>query len=305
MKHLQSIKINTESSEEILPDFVADFPYIATCAELDRYADGLTPWHWHRPVELFYIKSGCLEYSTPGGKWVFPAGSGGFINSNVLHMSSPGKQKDGNIQLLHIFEPSFIAGEHGSLIEKKYILPLTAASGVEVIQLFPDEPAHADILQAVQTAFAIDEDAWGYELKLRESLTDIWLKLFELIRPNMKQDDGRAGDAKIKKMMIYIHEHYQEPISIEKLAQAVPVSKRACFRLFQENLHMTPVEYIRSYRLQKACQLLMQNSESITQIAYLCGLGSSSYFGKVFREKYQCTPVEYRRRWHDHDNFVR
>lgn len=182
---------------------------------------------------------------------------------------------------------------------------MTAASGVEVIQLFPDEPAHADILQAVQTAFAIDEDAWGYELKLRESLTDIWLKLFELIRPNMKQDDGRAGDAKIKKMMIYIHEHYQEPISIEKLAQAVPVSKRACFRLFQENLHMTPVEYIRSYRLQKACQLLMQNSESITQIAYLCGLGSSSYFGKVFREKYQCTPVEYRRRWHDHDNFVR
>ena len=72
-----------------------------------------------------------------------------------------------------------------------------------------------------------------------------------------------------------------------------------CFRLFRETLHMTPIEYIRSYRLQKACQMLANTKDTITQIAYNCGLGSSSHFGKTFREVYHCTPLEYRRNWHD------
>ena len=62
---------------------------------------------------------------------------------------------------------------------------------------------------------------------------------------------------------------------------------------------MTPVEYIRNYRLQKACYLLAESEDAITQIAYSCGLGSSSYFGKTFREKFGCSPLEYRRRWNN------
>ena len=56
-----------------------------TCAELDKYVGKSVPWHWHKAVELFYMESGALEYHTPKGKLVFPAGSGGFVNSNVLH----------------------------------------------------------------------------------------------------------------------------------------------------------------------------------------------------------------------------
>ena len=101
--------------------------------------------------------------------------------------------------------------------------------------------------------------------------------------------------------MVYVHEHYRQPISIDALAQSAHVSRRVCFRLFQEKLHMTPVAYIREYRLQKACQMLVQTQQSVTQIAYDCGLGSSSYFGKQFREYAGCTPQEYRRVWHDRD----
>lgn len=300
IKHLQSIRINENSREEILPDFIPEFPYISTYAELDRYPEDFAPWHWHRPVELFFIKSGQLEYTLPSGKWVFPAGSGGFINSNVLHTSSFLKQKGYNIQLLHIFDPSLISGEAGSLIEAKYILPLTA-SGIEIIPLFPEDPAQADILQKILDAFALDGTQWGYELRLRGILTDIWLKLLELSASERKTDKSMDGDEKIKKLMVYIHEHYQQEISIEELSKAVPVSRRTCFRLFQDNLHVTPTEYIRSYRLLKACRLLARSNESITQIACSCHLGSASYFGKTFREAYQCTPSEYRRRWHDHD----
>ena len=300
MKHLQSIAILDNSKEELLPDFAPDFPYIASCAELDKYAGMQVPWHWHRVVELFYIRSGTLEYTTPNGQFVFPAGSGGFVNSNVLHSSRIRRSGEETVQLLHLFDPSFLAGEHGSRIEAKYILPLTTASAVEIIPLHPENPEQAELLEDIKQAFSLSEQDWGYELKLRESLTNIWLKLFQLAGPvmNEKQTRGRTDDL-IKMLMVYVHENYQHPISIEQLADSAHVSKRVCFRIFRDNLHMTPVEYIREYRLQKACQMLAKTNVSITEIASGCGLGSSSYFGKTFRERFGCTPAAYRKEWHN------
>lgn len=306
MKSVHSIELNEGSKEERLPGFEPEFPYIATCAELDKYVEPFVPWHWHRAVELFYLKSGCLEYTTPHGKWIFPAGSGGMVNSNVLHTSSFQRSGNRDMQLLHLFDPSFLSGEHGSILETKYILPLTTAPGVEMIALYPDDPDQAQILDQIRQAFALSEQEWGYEFKLREALSRIWLKCLELSRPAIESGaGGREADDKIKMLMVYIHEHFREPISVDQLAGAAHISKRACFRLFRENLHMTPVEYIRSYRLQEACQMLTKTKEPITQIAYSCGLGSSSYFGQIFREQFGCTPAQYRKKWQDRDSFRR
>ena len=305
MKNIQGIELNDSSKEELLPDFTPDFPYIATRAELDKYADPFVPWHWHGAVELFYIQSGSLEYTTPKGKWLFPTGSGGFVNSNVLHTTSFRAASGSNIQLLHLFDPSFLAGEHGSRMEAKYILPLTAAPGLELIPLSPAEPGQAEILEEILQAFSLSEQEWGYEFRLREALIHIWLKLFDLARPAMEQGiTGSTSDDQIKLLMVYIYEHYGEPISVEQLAQAAHISKRACFRLFQDTLHMTPVEYIRSYRMQKACRMLLKTKESITRIAYDCGFGTSSYFGKIFRGQFGCSPAEYRKFWQDRDNHL-
>lgn len=302
MKYIRGIDIRPDNREEILPGFSPDFPYIATYAEMDKYIEPRTPWHWHRTVELFYLQSGTLEYTTPRGKWVFQAGTGGFLNSNVLHASRVIPSGDGTIQLLHLFDPVLLSGEQGSRMEAKYILPVTA-SEVEMLPLDPNIPEQAVILREIRQAFDISGQEWGDEFRLREALTGIWLKLFELIRPQLdREQNGRDSDDKIKTLMVYIHEHYREPISVDQLAEAVHVSRRACFRLFQENLHMTPVEYMRSFRLQKACQLLAKTREPITEIAYSCGLGSSSYFGKVFREQFGCTPAQFRSKWHDRDS---
>ena len=302
MKLLKAIDIQSENKEEILPGFSGDFPYIASRAELDRYITLGAPWHWHRTIELFYVESGSLEYTTPHGKWIFPAGSGGMVNANVLHTSCVKPSDIPNVQLLHQIDPVFLAGSHGSRMEAKYILPTTSAPALEMIALYPGNPAHDAILKDIRQAFEISDQEWGYEFKLRETLTYIWLKLFELARPVMdvKQGAGKT-DELMKALMVYVHENYPQTISVDQLADSVNISKRVCFRIFQDNLHMTPVEYIREYRLQKACQMLAEGNTPITQIAYCCGLGSSSYFGKTFRERFGCTPAQYRKIWHDSD----
>ena len=106
---------------------------------------------------------------------------------------------------------------------------------------------------------------------------------------------------KVKLMMVYIHEHFAEKISIPELAAAAFLSERECFRIFHDCLHMTPVEYMKNYRLQAACQMLAKGQEPVTSISHACGLGSSSYFGKVFREYMGCTPMEYRCKWQNND----
>lgn len=302
MKNISTIEFHTGSKEERLPGFAPDFPCIASCVDLDHYPGRFCPWHWHKSVELFYMKSGSLEYSTPGGKMIFPAGSGGMVNSNVLHMTKALGDREKNIQLLHIFDPVLIAGEQGSRIAQKYVLPIVTAKQPEIIALHPQNPRHAGILALIRDSFSLSEQDFGYELKLREALSKIWLSLFSIAETAPQESKNAAhADDKIKTMMIFIHEHFGEKITVSQLSEAAFCSERECFRSFQECLHMSPAAYMKSYRLQMACQKLSQSSESITEISHACGLGSSSYFGKVFREQFGCTPLEYRRKWQDRD----
>ena len=111
MKNIHEIAFHPGSREELLPDFAADFPYIASRAEMDCYIGRSAPWHWHKAVEIFYMESGSLTYYTPGGAMYFPTGSGGMINSNVLHMTKAMSRTEENVPLLHLFDPSLIAGE--------------------------------------------------------------------------------------------------------------------------------------------------------------------------------------------------
>ena len=295
-----TIEFHHGSKEELLPDFASDFPYIASRVGFDNYESNFVPWHWHKAVELFYMQSGALEYYTPKGKMIFPAGSGGLVNANVLHMTRP--HPEGAVQLLHIFDTSFIAGEQGCRMEQRYIMPIIATPQLELIALYPDHPKQAQLLHTIRESFTLSENEFGYEMKLRAVLSDIWLHILTMSRPLLEEkgDSSKIND-KVKLMMVYIHEHYAEKLSIAEIAAAAFSSERECFRAFHDCLHMTPVEYVMSYRLQMACHMLAKGRETVTGISHACGLGSSSYFGKVFREQIGCTPIEYRRKWQDTD----
>ena len=161
MQIIHSIQLHSGSNEENLPGFTPEFPYIASRAELDHYREFFVPWHWHKAVELFYMESGEIRYHTPGGTEVFPAGTGGMVNSNVLHMTEMFSRTEENVQYLHIFDPVLIAGAYGNLIEKKYVTPLAAASQLELIRLTPDIPEQAEILTMIRQAFRLDENEFG------------------------------------------------------------------------------------------------------------------------------------------------
>lgn len=297
---VQNITLN-DSKEETLPSFAADFPYIATCAELDKYLFPVVPWHWHPTVELFYMKSGTLEYKTPGGTWVFPAGSGGYVNVNVLHSSRIVSSNGETVQLLHLFSPDFLSDGYGKRIDSTFIRPF-CNSGIEMIPLSPENPKEADILNKIEKAFQLSENELGYELLLRQSLSEIWLSLFALVQKELlTQRRHNESDAAIKTMLSYIHSNFCEEIKVDDIAASAHISKRACFRLFREHLQTSPLEYLTEYRLRRACVMLQETSRLVTEIAFDCGFGSGNYLSTLFRSHFSCTPTQYRKDWHDRD----
>lgn len=302
MQIIHSIQLHSGTNEENLPGFTPEFPYIASRAELDHYRDFFVPWHWHKAVELFYMESGEIRYHTPNGTAVFPADSGGMVNSNVLHMTEMLSRTEKNVQYLHIFGPVLIAGAYGSLIEEKYVTPFISASQFKLIRLTPNEPGQAEILSMIRQAFRLDENEFGYEVRLREALSQIWLKLLQ-VSPALQSEatSDRKTDDKIKTMIIYIRDHISEKISVRDLANSAFLSERECYRVFQSCLHTTPTEYVTSCRLQMACRMLAETRNSVTAVGHACGLGSSSYFGKTFKDHTGYTPLEYRRKWQDND----
>ena len=301
MRIVHNLEFQTGSKEEKLPYDTPDFPYLASRAELDFYREPFVPWHWHNAIELFYMESGELNYYTPHKNIVFPAGSAGMVNANVLHKTQIQTRTGDNIQLLHIFDPLLLAGTRGSLMEQKYISPIVTSSQIELIALSPDEPAQAAVIESIRAAFSLSEEEFGYEFRIRDALSRIWIELFQICAPLMKEKPQAKNITtdKVKSMMVYIHEHFAEKMTIQELASAVFLSERECYRVFQNHLHMTPVDYIKSYRVQIACQMLAKSQMPVTEVGSACGMENPSYFGKVFREATGYTPRQYRRKWQD------
>lgn len=294
----EQVEFYPGSREERLPGVPPQFPHIASHVVLQTGA----AWHWHRSFELFYVESGLVEYGTPHTQRRFRAGSGGLVNSNVLHHTQCAAP--GAVQRLHLFEPELLAGIPGGTVEQRYIAPLLAPGAPELLVLSPEDPAQKQALELLRQSLYLDEAAFGYELELQSLLARVWVQLLRPLEHSAPALPGRVDNAaeKVKRMMLYLHAHYAEKITVADLAAAAFCSQRECYRCFQLCLHQTPAEYLQHVRLQAACRLLVETDTPMTEIAQRCGFSSSSYFGAQFRQAYGCTPTQYRQKWQDIEN---
>ena len=83
-------------------------------------------------------------------------------------------------------------------------------------------------------------------------------------------------------------------LSIDALARLNNLSVSSFKREFARHYNDTPANYIKTKRLEKAAELLVISTERIKDIAFNCGFNDLANFTKSFREKYQCTPGEFR-----------
>lgn len=98
-----------------------------------------------------------------------------------------------------------------------------------------------------------------------------------------------------KRILLYVEEHLEKELSLEKIAEELSYSKFYMARTFKENTGMSLHKYIRGRRLDEAARKLAETDRPIADIAFEAGYGSQQAFTQAFRCAYSFTPQEYRR----------
>lgn len=159
---------------------------------------------------------------------------------------------------------------------------------------------HREIAAMVFESIALQaENALSFELLVLSRLSKL---LWELSQKNddMLMLSGHTENVTEvgcqRKMISFIRQNYMEHITLEDIASSGSVCRSKCCELFRKYITQTPIEYLRHYRLETARSMLENTRISITEITGNCGFEQSSYFIRLFKEKYGITPANYRKR---------
>jgi AraC-like DNA-binding protein/polyhydroxyalkanoate synthesis regulator phasin len=91
----------------------------------------------------------------------------------------------------------------------------------------------------------------------------------------------------------FIHAHLHETITVESLAQLAHISKPSLYRHFKEQYALSPIDFINHERLTKAVKIMDSTKKNIQVIGQEVGFNNTSYFIKLFHQRFGVTPKQY------------
>jgi AraC-like DNA-binding protein len=80
---------------------------------------------------------------------------------------------------------------------------------------------------------------------------------------------------------------------VEKMADAINISRTQLHRKLKALTGMAPGEFIKDIRLKRAAELILAKTDNISQISYSLGFNDQSYFTKCFKKQFGVAPSEY------------
>lgn len=104
---------------------------------------------------------------------------------------------------------------------------------------------------------------------------------------------SREGDT-VDKALEYLNQHFKQPITLDELCRYLHVSPATCNRLLQKSIGRSFKAALIEIRISHACRLLLEDDQSILQVAYSSGFTNLSNFNRRFRESKGQTPRAYR-----------
>lgn len=259
------------------------------------FIDHTVNCHWHSAFEFGTVLEGRVDFYTDETCLKLETGDCIFVNSNVLHMAKQTNPQENAVIIGVGFPPSVFPG--GGVFQT-YFHPIIQMP-LQGFRLAASDPYGIRFSRKIHEICSLQSEAYGYELQCLSLISGLWLDTLDYIskeNPSLVLKEGSHGHGDvIKKMISYIQEHFADHIAIADLTEHAHVSRSECFRCFHRYTGKKPMEYINEYRLSQAASLLKGTNLPVSEISSSCGFGSSSYFGKLFKETYRLSPLEYRK----------
>ena len=183
-----------------------------------------------------------------------------------------------------------------------------------LMQLFPEMGQIRSLLAAAQTALSFSDSASRVLRPLIEGMVEqgpaqrlvsllsvldrlsqdvTAVKLVPVKVPRLTH--SITEDARIHRVLDYLHDHYASALSIPELAETACVSVSAFHRMFRRHTRCTALDYIVRLRVGHACALLMEGKLTVSAIAERVGYTSQALFNRQFKAQKGLTPSAFRR----------
>ena len=177
-------------------------------------------------------------------------------------------------------------------------------TGLELLQVIPDVSPETKVViisgfaEFSYAQEAVQHHAYDYLLKpIKEE--DLARVMNSVINDRGAEKDdlvkAPAYDRMINNVISDIREHYMEDISLTSLSAKYNISLGHLSKMIKDNLQVNFSDYIASLRIQRAKELLRDDSLSIQEIAEIVGYNDYFYFTKVFKKVEGISPSKYRK----------
>ncbi len=295
-----------ENIHKIIAHTDTNYPVGIYYVEPSKMYMGYVRWHWHEEMEINLIKNGSAEFTIGDEKVIIKEGQAIVLNCNVFHAirSVPGPDC---ILISLLFQPTFLFSDHTSPLASGYLNPIVQGVDHRYVILDRKDMWGRSALSYLNDILEVNfSQEFGYELTTKGYLCQLWVHFLKkynsnsvLYTPKRNNESTLSPDeARIKDAILYIQQHYTEPITLDNIANSIHVSKSECCRCFKRAVNITPFEYLMRYRILQAADKILQNDREMTSISELAssvGFNNTSYFNKLFKKYFNCTPTEYRK----------
>ena len=255
------------------------------------------PKHRHNYVEMVYMCAGTTTHIINGSnELVLKEGDLLFLNQNVYHEILPAGEED--LAVNFIILPEFF-DRPISMVERENILRdflISTLAGDTAI----NDYLYIKTKGIIPVENLLENMIWTilgrHPMMDTINQTSMGLLLMNLSRfadQIGRSDPQHEEQSLMFSVLDYIEHHYQNG-TLAEISELSHLPTYQVSRMLKKRTGKNFKELLQLRRLQQAAYLLQNTTLSIDKIIVHIGYENSSYFYRMFREKYGCSPSEYR-----------
>lgn len=288
MQNQSSSPISLQYRHYNLP---VEFPTFAFLGDRWLLTDTIyTSMHFHNCMEIGYCYSGSGIIYAERKELNFQKGDICIIPENTVHISSSHKDVASRWEYI-LFDPRlmFPAGDFHQIAKDS--------------RLYYDDPQFSNVLSGNSQpllAFLIRqmfEEFHKQELGYQDALKGLFLSFItEYLRicPDRKANGKDCQNLRIYPAILHIRSNYGQKIRVPELAGLCGLSEPHFRRVFEDIIHLAPLDYIHHLRIRQACHMLIHGDRQINEIAKDVGFKSLSSFNRQFQAVTGTSPRTWR-----------
>lgn len=141
----------------------------------------------------------------------------------------------------------------------------------------------------------MEHNTFGVTNELRRNgLLQVFLSMVAQEKNMARQEEENKGNQYVRRAVEYIQRNYCNPIKVTDVADYACINRSYLYTLFQQSLGMSVQQFLSTYRLTKAAQMLLIPDYSVESVALSCGYQDPLVFSKAFKQLKGVSPSAYR-----------